>query len=123
MMTTPGLVMRFVVLAAIAQPVLAQTTAALTFDAVSIKPNKSGSGSTSIHTDNDFYRATNLSLKSILQYAYDLQTQDQVIGLPGWSNSVNFDVEAKMDAETVTMLKAASKDEDAHLRQAMMQAM
>jgi len=96
---------------------------ALTFDVVSIKLNKSGSGSTSVHTNNDRYLASNISLKSLIRDAYDLQTPEQVIGLPAWTNSINFDIEAKIDAETLAILKAAPRVEGGRMRNEMMKAM
>src|ERR1700722_19145842 len=77
MMTTRALFQRSFVLALIALPVFAQAPAAAspTFDAVSVKPNKSGNGNMSIRNNNDRYLATNLSMKTLLLYAYDLQSQ------------------------------------------------
>jgi uncharacterized protein (TIGR03435 family) len=124
MMTTRALFLKLFVSALIALPVFAQTPAAPppAFDAVSIKPNKSGSGSTSVHTDDVHFRATNISLKSLIRDAYDLQSEDQVVGLPAWTNSVNFDINAKIDAETLAMMKAASKEEAGRMRNEMMKA-
>jgi uncharacterized protein (TIGR03435 family) len=109
--------------AVIATPAVAQVAAGPTFDVVSVKPNRTGSGSTSVHTDNERYETINLSLKKMIQNAYGLQTPDQISGLPGWANSVNFDIEAKVDAETMARLKAASRDEESKLRRSIMQAM
>jgi uncharacterized protein (TIGR03435 family) len=127
MMTARTFLVRLFVVATLAQPVLtrmalAQAPAAPlpAFDAVSIKPNKSGSGSTSVHTDDVRYRATNISLKSLIRDAYDLQSEDQVIGLPAWANSIGFDISAKIDAETLALMKAASKIEAGRMRNEMM---
>jgi uncharacterized protein (TIGR03435 family) len=109
--------------AAAVVPGFGQAAMGPAFDVVSIKPNKSGSGGMSINIDDGRYVASNLSLKSMIQNAYGLQTQDQIVGLPGWGSSARFDVEAKMDAETIAALKGASREQEQKLREAMMQAM
>jgi hypothetical protein len=53
------------------------------YDAVSIKPNKSGAGMMRVSQGNDGYLGTNVGLKMLIQYAYKLQTLDQIAGLPG----------------------------------------
>jgi len=65
------------------------------FDVISIKPNKTGSGSTSIDWDDSKFDATNVSLMALLLNAYDLKDA-QVINLPKWGESVRFDIQAKV---------------------------
>jgi len=83
------------------------------FDVVSIKPNKSGSGRTSISSDNGFYSAENISLKQLLENAYDVK-EYVISGLTGWANSDRFDVKAKivdMDADAVKKLTEEQRRE------------
>ncbi len=63
------------------------------FEAVSVKPNKSGPGSSHSSTDQGFYRATNLSLKDLIMSAYDMKGY-QVEG-PDWIEAERYDVSAK----------------------------
>lgn len=65
------------------------------YDAVSIKRNKSGSGSSRI--DSYWYRfsATNVSLKSLLEQAYGIRP-DLISGIDGPAASARFDIEAKV---------------------------
>jgi uncharacterized protein (TIGR03435 family) len=93
------------------------------YDAVSIKPNKSGAGMIRINQSNDGYSGTNVSLKMLIQYAYKLQTMDQIAGLSGWADSAGFDVNAKMDADSVEAFKKLSKDDANDQRRVMMQQM
>ncbi len=65
------------------------------YDVVSIKPNKSGSGSTSSHTTLDRYSATNVSLFQLLRRAYDIR-EDLISGVTGPIASARFDIEAKV---------------------------
>jgi uncharacterized protein (TIGR03435 family) len=97
----------------------AQTTAApaagATYDAVSIKPNKTGSGSMRISISNGHYAATNVSLKALLQTTYDVK-EDQISGIPGAIDSQRFDIEAKIVEPDLD----AMKNMDVKERRAMM---
>jgi uncharacterized protein (TIGR03435 family) len=95
----------------------------LTYDVVSVKQNKSGPGMMRIMMGADRYATTNVGLKSIIQNAYGLKMPDMVSGLPGWADSASFDIEAKMDAETIAALKAMPKEQADQQRRQMMQAM
>lgn len=90
---------------------------ALVYDVVSIKPNKSGSGRTSISVNNDSYSAENISMKQMLSNAYDVK-EYLISGLTGWANSARFDVNAKivgMDADALK--KLTDKQRQAMLQQ------
>ena len=88
-----------------------------TYDVVSIKPNKSGSGRTSISDNNNSFSATNISLKTLLVNAYDVR--DYLIsGLTGWANSDRFDVNAKIvDVDTDALKKLIDEQRNAMLQQ------
>ena len=108
----------------LAAPVCAQVAGGtLAYDVVSVKPNKTGGGIIRINQGSDVYLGTNITLKILLRYAYDLTTEDQIVGLTGGMASDHFDVEAKMDADTVAALKKMSKEEGAAARRKMMQDM
>ncbi|MEO6803236.1 MAG: TIGR03435 family protein [Granulicella sp.] len=75
------------------------------YDVVSIKLNKTGSGSVSINTNGDRYSGTNVPLKGLLQDAYDIK-EDLISGVPGPIDSARFDVEAKIvEPDAVVMKK------------------
>ena len=76
---------------------LAESTSAKlpAYDVVSIKLNKSGSGSTDIDTNDNRYSAKNLSLKDLLENAYGIK-KDLISGVTGPVASAPFDVEAKI---------------------------
>ena len=65
------------------------------YDVVSIKLNKSGSGSTDIDTNDNRYFAKNVSLKDLLENAYGIK-KDLISGVTGPVASARFDVEAKI---------------------------
>jgi uncharacterized protein (TIGR03435 family) len=112
---------------AVAGPVFGQGAAAgvnaPAYDVVAIKPNKSGTNSIRVSITADRYLATNVSLKLLIQYAYNLKTDDLISGLPGWTNSPRFDVEAKMDADAVTAQRKLPGEEGTAQRRLMMRSL
>jgi uncharacterized protein (TIGR03435 family) len=94
-----------VLLAAVAAtPVASQTSAAqkLSFGVTSVKPNKSGSGSSrSGIRPNGYFFATNVSLKSLIVQAYGI-LGFQVSGGPSWVDADRFDVEARAEPGAIT---------------------
>jgi len=108
-------------------PLHAQVAAAAAstpaYDVVSIKPNKGGDGRMMFGMSGDGLNGTNITLKMMLRSAYGLKTEDQIVGLTGALDSAHFDVQAKMDAETVAAQKKLSKEDATKQQQAMLQAM
>jgi uncharacterized protein (TIGR03435 family) len=93
----------------------AQATPAglLQFDVASIKPNKSGTSFFLIRVgDSGRFAATNATLRDLIAFAYPLKgplghrfSSDDggshlMPGLPNWSDSERFDIEAKTEGET-----------------------
>jgi uncharacterized protein (TIGR03435 family) len=92
-------------------------TKAPAYDVVVIKPNKSGSGMISADIGEDTYSATNVSLRMIMQNAYDTKI-DLIFGLTGWADTARFDVQAKIvDTSAQTLKKLTSEQRRAMLRQ------
>ena len=108
--------------AAFAQSVAADAKP-LAYDVVSVKLNKSGLGMMRIMNMPDRFSMTNMGLKQLIQNAYGLKMPEMLSGLPGWADSAKFDIEAKMDAETIAALKAMPKEQADEQRRQMLQAM
>ena len=70
------------------------------FEAVSIKPNVSGSGSSGTSTNERRLTATNVTLKMLIMNSYRVQ-DFQVIGGPDWIDTARFDIQAKAEDGTV----------------------
>ena len=65
------------------------------FEVASIKPNGSGSQSSSTSTrDGGYLSATNVTLKQLIMQSYGLQ-DFQISGGPDWINTVRFDIQAR----------------------------
>ena len=86
------------------------------YDAVSVKPNKSDTDGLLTMMRGDVYSGKNMRIINLVSQAYDIK-QDLIFGMPGWTDGAHFNVEAKMspeDAEAFNKLsleerKAASK--------------
>ena len=91
------------------------------YDVVSIKPNKTGSGSIGVDIDNGQFNGTNITLKMMIQRAWHLPTGDLIYGLPAWANDAHYDMRARVDAETVAALKKMSREDREVADERMMQ--
>ena len=85
-----------------------------TFDAASIKPNKSASGSSSWNSRPGYLLMRNQTLIACMAIAYQLKA-DQITGGPKWVDSDRFDIEARAvgpakDPELFVMLQALLAD-------------
>src|SRR5580698_1375385 len=65
------------------------------YDAVVIKLNHGLSRGTHVDSDDAWFRATNVPLKHLLVNAYGIR-EGLISGLPGWADSLRFDVYAKV---------------------------
>ena len=90
------------------------------FDVVSIKPDKSESGMIRMMTRADGFSGTNVTLKMVLEMAYGIK-EDLISGEPGWADSTNFDIEAKLTPDDAAALKNLTDDERSLARKHMFQ--
>jgi uncharacterized protein (TIGR03435 family) len=72
---------------------LASALAAQSFEVALIKPNNSGSHNSRWDTNDGGVRAENISLKQMIELAYDVK--DYSLSAPTWLDSERFDVQAK----------------------------
>jgi uncharacterized protein (TIGR03435 family) len=82
---------------ALATIVISAFAQAPEFEAVSIKPNKSGDARPNFHpSPGGRISATNVTARTLIQWAYGVR-DFQLSGEPGWVDSDRFDVAAKAD--------------------------
>jgi uncharacterized protein (TIGR03435 family) len=96
-----------------------------TFDVVSIHQNNTATdGHHHIYNDpaESHFRVVNLSLRDLLQYAYNLP-KSQILGGPSWLDSTMFDIDAKSDPSVDARLRQLPSDEARSNKQLMVQAM
>jgi uncharacterized protein (TIGR03435 family) len=94
----------------------------LAYDVVSVKPDKAETGNVRVGSFIDHYSATGISLKMLVQSAYNLKVEEQISGLAGALVDARFDLEAKVDEETLAALKSMSSEERGEQRRLMMRA-
>ena len=87
----------------------AQITTAATpvFEVASVKPNRSGDAIGGALMPPERYTATNVSIKGLIAFAYNLQ-DFQLSGGPGWIASERYDVDAKVDDSRAAELRKLS---------------
>jgi uncharacterized protein (TIGR03435 family) len=83
------------------------------FEVTSVKPNKSGNGSSRFNFRHGRLTATNVSLKSCIYFAYRIK--DYQISGPDWLNSERYDIAAKAasgvpDEQLMPMLQTLLRD-------------
>lgn len=67
------------------------------FDVVSIKPDTSEiAPSVNVQRYSDFVSLKNMSLSSIIEFAYKFHRPDLVLGLPSWAKTERYDLTAKV---------------------------
>ncbi len=106
-----GVFLGLVVLAALAKAqTLAAPMAGPSYDAVSVKLNKTGSGSVHVSSATGYYNATNVSMKTLLESAYDIR-ETLISGVPAAIESQRFDIAAKVVEPDMESLKKLSRKE------------
>lgn len=98
--------------------------APLAFDVAAIKPHPpDGSMSGGWRFTADGFSATNLSLETLIFYAYDLRNMDQLQGLPKWGRTDLWDVQARVAEDTVQKLRKLDPEEHANQIRLMVQSL
>jgi uncharacterized protein (TIGR03435 family) len=98
----------------------------LRYDVAVVRPAKAGSSHFGVVDQPDGVSVRNLTLKAIVASAYGLMKTDQVplvSGGPKWVGSDKYDIQAKMDADTLSAFRALSSAQQADERQRMLQAL
>jgi len=92
-----------------------------TFDVVSIRPHNPENHNGWIMFKSDGYSATAVSIRSLIMTAYNLKMDNLVSGISGPVAGAQFDVEAKLDPDTVEAFKKLTEDEKWAQRRLMLQ--
>ncbi len=82
----------------------------LEYDAITIKPNDSGTDGTSTSMGDSTFQAKNVAIKRLLVRAYGVR-QELISGLPDWANSARFDVNAKVVDPDPAVLKKLTPEQ------------
>ena len=98
----------------------ATTAPAFSFEVASIKPDHLDGHSTRISYDNNSLVTSGVSLKRLIEFAYNVG-DFQVSGGPGWVESETYQVQAKIDHETAVVLSKLPREQVFEQRRAMVQ--
>ena len=91
-------------------PKIVEPATPVAFEAASIRPNKSGDFSQFIRRQpGGRFTATNMPLRVLITYAYQLQ-QAQLVGGPSWIANDRFDIVAKMEGDPAPVAPGAGPD-------------
>jgi len=88
------------------------------FDVMVVKPNSSGERP-SIDFDGGSFSATDISVKMLVLFAYDLK-DDQLFGIPKWANEQRFDMKAKVLDADPAVLQHLTNDEKREIEQTIL---
>ena len=92
------------------QTTIAEPAAPMAFEAASIRPNKSGDFGQNIRRQpGGRLTATNMPLRTLIVFSYQLQ-QQQLVGGPNWIGNDRFDIVAKMEGDPVPVAPGAGPD-------------
>jgi bla regulator protein BlaR1 len=80
------------------------------YDVVVVRENNTLSRDTSVNVEDSTFRATNVTLKFLLVVAYGIR-EGQISGLPGWADTVRFDVNAKVTEPDLKVLHNLTLDQ------------
>jgi bla regulator protein BlaR1 len=87
------------------------------FDVISIRPNLSSSSPIRIQLTSEEFVAENVPLVEIIKMAFDIKSERQLSGAPGWLTEERFTIQAKNDeAQTALLDKLPSSEQQAQLR-------
>lgn len=76
------------------------------FEVATIKPSPAGSGFVNFGVSPARFNVVNGTLKACIQFAYNINSEDQIGKGPDWMSSKKFDIDAKMgDAEADAVKK------------------
>jgi uncharacterized protein (TIGR03435 family) len=89
------------------------------YDVVSIKPSNSTANNPSILNHMDLYMASDISLRRLLQDAYNIRP-DFISGIPSHIDAMRFDIAAKILDPNVKMLDNLTEDQWRAMRRAML---
>src|SRR5579872_6856827 len=105
-----------------AQTPAGSRTSPSVYEVVSIKPSKPETPGTSQILPNGF-RDTGTTIANVFRNAFGIFYDKQIVGLPSWTESELYDIEAKVDPDTAARWQKLTSAERGKEEQPMMQAL
>jgi uncharacterized protein (TIGR03435 family) len=109
-------------------PLAAQAPSAVrepTFEVSVVRLSSADAQNSNLNLGKDRVQAQNLTLQSLVQFAYKLNSgsDDQIIGGPKWMKSTRFDLEGKLDDETAAKVNNMTNDERVETLRGLLKAL
>jgi uncharacterized protein (TIGR03435 family) len=109
-------------------PLAAQMPSAVrepTFEVSVVRLSSADAQNSALNLGKDRVHAQNLTLQSLVQFAYKLNSgsDDQIVGGPKWMKSTRFDLEGKLDDETAAKVSKMTNDERLETLRGMLKAL
>jgi bla regulator protein blaR1 len=83
------------------------------FEVATIKPSKAGNNERSLMMSPGKFTMVGMPIDEVIRFAYDLKSDEQLAGGPGWIHSDKFDIEAKESEAEVQMLEKLPRGQGA----------
>lgn len=89
----------------------ARVPSPIQFDVVSVKMHDPENRDSRMQLLPDGVRLSNLPVQDLIVQAYGLVLTDQIVGLPNWTNSQRFDIEAKVAGNDIAAFHKLTLDQ------------
>jgi len=99
------------------------TTVKMQFEVVAVKRSSPDSRGRSSNFTNDRVTIRNYSLRDLIEIAYNLKSDSQLLNGPGWIEKQHFDISAKIEDADVQPLKNLNFESRNRAVESMLQAM
>jgi uncharacterized protein (TIGR03435 family) len=108
-----------------ATPAASPNPATFSYEVVSIKPHKQTEAGYSMwmQTTPDGFSYRGTTLKNLVLGAYSLIMDDQLVGLPSWADTEQYDMDGKMDEDHAAAFKKLPQKQRGDVEDSMMQAL
>ena len=102
----------------------ASSSSTASFDVISIRlsPPDAGDGSKQAFRP-DGYFAKNVTFSMLLSRAYGIESERLVSGLPKWSDTERFDIQAKWGPDLIAMMGSSSTEQKKILQRQLLQSL
>jgi len=82
-----------------------------TFEVSTVKPSNADVNGFKTRTFRGSFSAEHVSVRNLVKFAYRVKSDDEIVGLPHWTESQYFDVNAKVDEQTAATMEALPASE------------
>lgn len=81
------------------------------FEVASVKPDHNPGDVFSFSLRTERFRAVNAPLGRLIRFAYDVKSDRQILNMPSWANSENFDIDAKISDVEIAAINKLTPDQ------------